>query len=211
MSKRDYYEVLDIPKDASTDEIKKAFRKKAMEYHPDRNPDNPEAKSKFEEAKEAQEVLIDANKRATYDKFGHVGPQAQRPSWEDFFNRFGNSPTSRRGNDLKINIKLTLEEIYTGTKKNFNINRHQTCITCGGHGGTNPKQCEKCHGTGTVAQTIDLGFAHTVAPATCPKCSGIGEIVESFCISCNGKGVVSVQDSFDVTIPEELQGKFYIS
>jgi len=206
MSKRDYYEILGVPRDATTDQIKKAFKKKAMEFHPDRNPGDNTAREKFEEAKEAEEVLCDVDKRLQYDKFGHAGPKAQT-IWEDLFNahfntHFNNTPISRKGNDLKVNVKLTLEEIYTGVKKKFNINRREKCTSCGGHGGSNPKMCGTCGGSGTVVQTIDLGFAHTMAPGTCPKCNGYGEIIENPCGTCNGNGFVMVSDSFDVTIPE---------
>ena len=103
-----------------------------------------------------------------------------------------------------MNVKLTLEEIYTGVRKKFNINRREKCTPCNGHGGSNPKLCVTCRGTGTVMQKIDLGFAHTMAPVTCSSCGGHGEIVETPCVSCNGHGFTMIQDSFDVTIPEGM-------
>lgn len=204
MSKRDYYEILGVPKDATTDQIKKAYRKVAMQFHPDRNPGDKTAEDKFKEAAEAYEILGNVDKRLEYDKFGHGGPQA-RPIWEDLFNaHFTQNPTTRKGGDLKVNVKLTLEEIYTGVRKKFNINRREKCTPCNGHGGSNPKLCVTCRGTGTVMQKIDLGFAHTMAPVTCSSCGGHGEIVETPCVSCNGHGFTMIQDSFDVTIPEGM-------
>ena len=204
MSKRDYYEILEVPKTSSQDEIKKSYRKIAMQYHPDRNPGDKAAEDKFKEAAEAYEVLSDVEKRAEYDKYGHNGSGTSH-LWDDIFNtHFNTAQTIRKGNDLRINVKLTLEEIYTGVKKKFNINRREKCTPCGGHGGSNPKPCMKCGGSGTVMQTIDLGFAHTMSPGTCPKCKGYGDLVDDPCGTCNGNGFVMTTDSFDVTIPEGM-------
>jgi molecular chaperone DnaJ len=211
MSKRDYYEVLDVSRNASEAEIKKAFKRLAMKYHPDRNPDNKEAEDKFKEAKEAYDVLTDAQKRAAYDQFGHAGvdPSAAAggagagfggASFSDIFGDVfgdifggagGRTGGQRvyRGADLRYNLELTLEEAVSGTSVNIRVPTHVECEECGGSGakkGTSPVTCSTCGGHGQVR--MQQGFFSL--QQTCPRCHGSGNIIETPCGKCHGHGRV---------------------
>ncbi|HPE04398.1 MAG TPA: molecular chaperone DnaJ [Thauera sp.] len=219
MSKRDYYEVLGVNRDAGDDEIKKAYRKLAMKYHPDRNPDNKEAEEKFKEAKEAYEMLSDPQKKAAYDRYGHAGvdpsmgagPGAQ--GFDGFADAFGDifgdlfggggrggRSNVYRGADLRYNLEITLEEAARGAEKTIRIPTVEECGTCHGSGakpGTHPKPCPTCQGHGQVR--VQQGFFSI--QQTCPKCHGSGKIIPDPCRDCGGAGRTKKQKTLEVKIP----------
>jgi molecular chaperone DnaJ len=215
MAKRDYYEVLNVSKTATEEEIKKAYRKLAMQYHPDRNPGDKTAEEKFKEATEAYEVLMDPDKRDRYDQMGHDAfDQTKNPGFGgfggfsggdysdifgDIFNMFGGgggfSSSARRnapqkGADIRVNINITFEEAAFGCEKKIKLNRREKCQTCGGTGSKDgkTKKCDKCGGTGQIRVTQNslLGMIQSVQ--TCDKCGGRGVITENPCPDCNGTG-----------------------
>ena len=225
MDKRDYYEVLGVQKNASAEEIKRAFRQQAKKYHPDLHPDDKESEVKFKEVNEAYEVLSDDKKRAQYDQFGHAAfDQTQGGGGysysggfggfdvEDIFSSFfggGARASARRngperGNDLRYDITISFEEAAFGITKQFTIQRNENCPACGGSGakaGTSRKPCPNCNGTGqvrTVQNTILGSFAQM---STCPNCRGEGTVVEEPCPDCKGKGRVNKTRSVSVKIP----------
>ncbi len=220
MAKKDYYEVLGVNRDASDDDIKKAYRKLAMKHHPDRNPDNPKAEELFKEAKEAYEILSDAQKRAAYDQYGHAGvdPQAGgaggfgggagfADAFGDIFGDiFGGGGGGRqrsnvyRGADLRYNMEISLEEAARGTETKIRIPVMAECETCHGSGakpGTQPTTCTTCGGHGQVR--MQQGFFSI--QQTCPKCHGSGKMVSSPCGTCHGDGRVKQQKTLSVKIP----------
>lgn len=215
MSKRDYYEVLGVEKNVDEKELKKAYRRIAMKYHPDRNPDNKEAEDKFKEANEAYEVLSDAEKRAAYDRFGHAGMNQQAGGggfhggfdggFSDIFeDLFGGGRSRRRGPapgaDLQYNMVLDLEDAIKGIKKEIEIPNLATCKPCSGSGakpGTKVDSCTTCQGTGQVR--LQQGFF--AVQQTCPQCRGRGKIIAEPCNSCQGQGVVKDKQKVSVTIP----------
>jgi molecular chaperone DnaJ len=207
MSKRDYYDVLGVNKDSGKDEIKKAYRKLAMKYHPDRNPDNEEAEAKFKEASEAAEVLLDEGKKSRYDQLGHAGVDGQAGSgfgdfsdlgdvfgdiFGDFFGGGGRRGRSGRtrgrpGEDMQMTLDISFTEAAFGIEKKISINRFIKCEPCHGSGGRNgsgPKACNMCSGVGEIRR--QQGF-FTVATA-CPKCQGSGSMISDPCASCRGEG-----------------------
>lgn len=201
MAKRDYYEVLGVSKSASADDIKKAYRKIAIKYHPDKNPDDPTAEDKFKEAAEAYEVLSDQDKRGRYDQFGHQGVNGGgygHMNMEDIFSQFGDifggggSPFEsffggaggrgghrvRKGTNLRIKLKLDLEEIANGVEKKIKVKRYVACGTCGGNGsknGTALQNCSGCQGTGQVKKVVNTMLGQMVSTSTCPVCDGEGK------------------------------------
>ena len=227
--KRDYYEVLGLQKGASDNDIKKAFRKMAMKYHPDKNPGDKVAEEKFKEINEAYAVLSDPEKKEKYDRFGHAGVDPNSGfgggaggfggfgGFEDIFDMFGgafggfgggsrgrrnNSP--RKGSDLQKAVTITFEEAAFGTKKEIRLNKYVKCKTCGGSGaapGTSKKSCPKCGGTGEIrtAQRTPLGTFQSVSP--CPDCNGTGEINETPCPDCGGSGKTRDNVTISVNIP----------
>ena len=222
MAKRDFYEVLGVNRDASEDEIKKAYRKLAMKHHPDRNPDSKDAEEKFKEAKEAYEMLSDPQKKAAYDRYGHAGvdpsmgagPGAQgfeggfADAFGDIFgDLFGGAGGGRggrsnvyRGADLRYNLEITLEEAARGAEKTIRIPTVEECGTCHGSGakpGTQPKPCPTCNGHGQVR--VQQGFFSI--QQTCPKCHGSGKIIPDPCRDCSGAGRVKKQKTLEVKIP----------
>ncbi len=219
MSQRDYYEVLGVSKDASAADIKKAFRRLAMKYHPDRNPGDEEAEAKFKEARAAYDVLSDDQKRAAYDRYGHAGVDGSAGGFgggagasnfsdifEDIFGDIfgggggGRGQRAYRGSDLQYNLDLTLEEAVFGTEVKIRIPTTVSCEACDGSGaepGTSPETCPTCNGVGQVR--IQQGFFSV--QQTCPRCEGSGKIVSSPCKSCHGKGRVQEQNTLDVKIP----------
>ena len=221
MSKRDYYEVLGVNRDAGDDEIKKAYRKLAMKFHPDRNPDNKDAEEKFKEAKEAYEMLSDPQKKAAYDRYGHAGvdpsmgagPGAQgfeggfADAFGDIFGDLfgggggrGGRSNVYRGADLRYNLEITLEEAARGAEKTIRIPTVEECGTCHGSGakpGTHPKPCPTCQGHGQVR--VQQGFFSI--QQTCPKCHGSGKIIPDPCRDCGGAGRTKKQKTLEVKIP----------
>jgi molecular chaperone DnaJ len=215
MSQRDYYEVLGVGKTASDAELKKAFRRLAMKYHPDRNADNSEdAEHKFKEAKEAYEVLSDSQKRAAYDQFGHAGVQqgagggsgfggfgdAFSDIFGDIFGGGGGRSRVRKGADLQYNLELSLEEAVAGTTVKIKVPTHKTCTECAGSGarkGTSPETCTTCAGHGQVR--MQQGFFSV--QQTCPTCRGTGQMIQDPCPSCHGAGRVKHYKSLSVDVP----------
>ncbi|MGD8206818.1 MAG: molecular chaperone DnaJ [Thiohalocapsa sp.] len=218
MSQRDYYEVLGVGRNASEQDIKKAFRRLAMKYHPDRNPDNADALAKFKEAKEAHDVLTDPRKRSAYDQFGHAGVSGQggfggpgdfaAGGFSDIFGDvfgdiFGGRAGGRRthrGADLRYDLSLTLEEAVAGKDVKIRIPTTVECHHCGGTGakpGTQPKECPTCHGAGQVR--MQQGFFSI--QQTCPQCRGTGRVVEEHCRHCRGAGRLREEKTLSVKVP----------
>lgn len=226
MAKRDFYEVLGVGKGASKDEVKKAYRKKAKELHPDRNSDNPNAEEQFKEVNEAHNILKDVEKKAAYDRFGHAafdggmgggrpggfGGQAEFSSafsdvFDDLFGDFmgggqrgGGRQRATRGSDLRYNLRVTLEEAFSGTQKSINVPTSVTCDKCSGtgaEGGAEPQTCPTCSGMGKVR--AQQGFF--TVERTCPTCSGIGQIIKNPCKVCAGAGRTEKNRSLSVNIP----------
>jgi len=221
MAKRDYYEILGVNRDASEEEIKKSYRKLAMKHHPDRNPDDKGSEDKFKEAKEAYEMLSDANKRAAYDRFGHAGvdpsmgagPGAGGPGMGGFADAFGDifegifgggggrgRSNVYRGSDLRYNLEISLEQAARGHETKIRIPAIESCETCHGSGakpGTSAKTCPTCNGQGQVR--VQQGFFSI--QQTCPKCHGTGKIIPEPCKTCDGAGRVKKQKTLSVKIP----------
>jgi len=216
MAKRDYYEVLGISRDADESEIKKAYRKLAMKYHPDRNAGDSKAEEKFKEAKEAYEILTDAHKRAAYDQYGHAGVdtsaagaghgQGFGDAFSDIFGDIfgmrggGGRSNVHRGADLRYNLEITLEQAARGSETKIRIPTMTTCDTCNGSGakpGTSPKTCSTCDGHGQVR--MQQGFFSI--QQTCPKCHGSGKMITSPCSSCHGAGRIKQHKTLNVKIP----------
>ena len=218
MAKRDYYEVLGVNRDADEEAIKKAYRRLAMKFHPDRNPDNPKAEEQFKEAKEAYEVLTDGNKRAAYDRYGHSGvdPQAGMAGagagfssfadafgdiFGDIFNQArGGRSSVYRGADLRYNLEVSLEQAARGTETKIRIPTYEDCDTCKGSGakpGTSPRTCPTCDGHGQVR--MQQGFFSI--QQTCPKCRGSGKMISEPCPACHGAARIKKQKTLSVKIP----------
>ena len=234
MAKCDYYEVLGVKKGASADEIKKAYRGKVKELHPDRNKDNPKAEAQFKEVGEAYDVLKDADKKAAYDRFGHAafeggtGPGAGRPGggfgggqgdfssafsdvFDDLFGDFmggrgqgGGGRRAARGADLRYNLRISLEEAFSGLQKSINVPTSVGCTACkgsGAEGGAEPTTCPTCSGMGKVR--AQQGFF--TVERTCPTCSGLGQIIKNPCNTCRGAGRVEKDRSLSVNIPAGVE------
>ena len=217
MSQRDYYEVLGVSRNASDVELKKAFKKLAMKYHPDRNPDDPSANEKFKEAAEAYEILSDSEKKSAYDQFGHAGVQGmgggQGGGFQDFnfgdifgdifgdvFGGRNSSRRSARGQDLQYNIELSLKEAILGVKKTIKIPVDKICVECSGSGakaGSVPVTCSQCNGVGQVR--MQQGFFSV--QQTCSVCSGTGQIIKDKCRTCGGVGAIKDNKTLSVNIP----------
>jgi molecular chaperone DnaJ len=228
MSKRDYYEILQVPKDADDTTIKKSYRKIAMQYHPDKNPDNKAAEEKFKEAAEAYEVLSDPDKRAKYDRFGHAGVQGQQGfhsaesmNMDDIFSQFGDvfgdSPfesffgnrgggqraQGQKGSNLRIKLSLSLEEVESGVKKTIKVKKRKTCTTCRGSGAKDGavKNCQTCGGSGFVRQIRSTFLGQMQTTTQCPTCHGSGSIVVEPCTKCRGEGRTLEEETIDIDIP----------
>lgn len=235
MSQRDYYDVLGIGKDASQDDIKKAYRKKAMKFHPDRNKENPEAEEKFKEASEAYEVLRDEQKRQRYDQFGHQGVNGGargfggNAGFEDIFSRFseifgadfGGGGRSRRrrspgqpGSDLKIRVELSLRDVAFGTEKKLKVKKQVACDECNGTGAETEddfQTCGTCNGMGEVRQVQKTMLGQMVNVQTCPNCQGDGRIITNKCSKCNGEGRYKGEETVSVRIPSGVSNGNYIT
>ncbi len=224
-TKRDYYDVLQLPRDVSEEEIRKAFRKKAFEYHPDRNK-SPDAETKFKEVNEAYEVLRDRDKRARYDRFGHAGAAGGAgvgfdgsegfPGFGDIFDAFfggtraggfggaTRAKTVERGADLAATLTIEFEEAAFGAGKSFEITRTDSCTRCKGNRsepGTEAERCSTCHGTGEVRRTQKSIFGQFVNVAVCGRCDGAGSVVTTPCIQCRGSGRERKKKIIEVKIP----------
>lgn len=239
MAKRDYYEVLGVSKSATADEIKKAYRKMAIKYHPDKNPGDKEAEEKFKEAAEAYDVLSDTNKRQRYDQFGHAaldgaggggGFYSGGMSMDDILNNLGDifgdvfggfggsrSRSARRqnrGSDLRVKVTLTLDDIAHGCEKKLKIKKQVACKHCNGTGakdGTSTKNCDRCGGSGIVTQVVNSMFGRMQSQSTCPKCQGEGKIIEQKCPHCNGEGTVAEEETIEVKIPAGVEKGMQLS
>jgi len=232
--KRDYYEVLGVNKNSSPDEIKKAYRKLALQYHPDRNPGDKTAEEKFKEAAEAYDVLSNPDKKARYDQFGMAGMSGAGQgfggfggfSMDDIFSRFGDifsggfgggspfdsffgggSSSGRRtphGSNLRIRVKLTLEEMVKGTTKTIKLNKDVVCPRCGGKGAESQadiKTCDTCHGTGRVTKVVNSFLGRMQTVDTCPKCGGSGKVNSRPCATCHGTGLTKSAEEITFKIP----------
>ncbi len=225
--KRDYYEVLEVSKTATQEEIKKAYRKKAIQYHPDKNPGNHEAEEKFKEAAEAYEILSDQNKRARYDQFGHAGVGGVAGggfgggmSMEDIFSQFGDifgghfgfggfggggrGRRVNRGTDLRVKVKLNLKEILNGVEKKIKVKKYVTCEHCQGNGsenGTSLTTCDTCKGSGSVTKVVNTLLGQMQSTTTCPACSGEGKTINTKCNHCGGEGVRLEEEIIPIKIP----------
>lgn len=231
--KRDYYEILGVSRSASVSEIKTAYRKLAIMYHPDKNPDNPETEELFKEATEAYEVLSDADKRARYDRFGHQGMRAGQDfhgfgNINDIFSAFGSSifgdifGQSRSsgpsfglqpGSDLKLRLPLTLEEIATGVEKTISIRRMVRCDTCNGLGASSRgdiHECKMCNGTGEVRQVSRSVFGQFINVAACSNCSGSGRTIAKPCKTCRGDGRIQGESREVLDVPAGVSDGNYI-
>lgn len=233
MAKRDYYEVLGVDKNASEEEIKKAYRKIAIKYHPDRNPGDKEAEEKFKEAAEAYDVLHDAQKRQQYDQFGFNGPAGaggfggfggEGFSMDDIFSMFGDvfggrggfggfsgfggggyrQPAQHRGSDLRLKVRLSLQEVATGVTKKFKVKKDITCPHCHGTGaesGSGSETCPTCHGSGVEIRTQQSIFGMMQTQTVCHTCGGEGKVIKNKCHECGGTGVVKGEEVVEISIP----------
>ena len=228
--KRDYYEVLGVERNADADTIKKAYRKAAIKYHPDKNPGDKEAEEKFKEAAEAYDVLSNEDKRARYDRFGHAGMSGAAGggagfggfgggfSMEDIFEQFGDifggafgggrshshSQRVRRGSDIRVTVKLTLQEVAEGVTKKLKINKTVACDKCGGTGAKDSssyESCSTCHGSGYVVTVQNSFFGRMQTQSVCPTCQGTGRVIKEHCDKCHGEGVEKGSEVIEVKIP----------
>lgn len=230
--KRDYYDVLGVQRSASAEEIKKAYRKMAIKYHPDKNPGDKEAEDKFKEAAEAYEILSNAEKKQRYDRFGHAanagsasggGGYSGNMNMEDIFSHFGDifgdggaghgffgqqrsqrGRTVTRGSNLRIKVKLTLEEIVHGVEKKIKVAKKIVCVQCDGSGAkdkSSTQTCHTCHGTGAVRKVTNTVLGQMQTTSTCHTCSGTGTEITAKCTSCHGEGLVRGEETITINIP----------
>ncbi len=233
-TKRDYYEVLGVDKNVSPEDLKKAYRKLALKYHPDRNPGDKDAEEKFKEAAEAYDVLSNPDKKARYDQFGHAGLDGQAGfggqgmSMDDIFSSFGSifgdifgggggfggfggfGSSTRgggrnvpHGTNLRIKVRLSLEEIDQGVEKKIKVNKYVPCKSCGGSGARNNamETCSHCHGTGVITEMRRSIFGQMQTQTACPYCGGRGQIIKDKCHDCHGDGIVKAEDIITIKIP----------
>ncbi len=227
--KRDYYEVLGVEKNANADEIKKAYRKAAIKYHPDKNPGDKEAEEKFKEAAEAYDVLSNPDKRARYDRYGHAGMSGAAggggfegfggfSSMEDIFSQFGDifgghfgggfsgqrGQRVNQGTDIRVKVKLTLQEIAAGTTKKLKITKMLACDKCGGTGAKDANAyatCSTCHGSGYITQVQNSFFGRVQTQSVCPTCGGSGRTITTPCDKCHGEGTLRGEEVVEIKIP----------
>jgi molecular chaperone DnaJ len=228
MEKRDYYEVLGVSKNATRDEIKKAYRKQALKYHPDKNPGDKKAEENFKEAAEAYEVLSNDEKKSRYDRFGHAGMSGNGGGFggsgmtvEDIFSSFGDifgdafggfggfssgrkSRRVNKGTNLRVKVKLNLNEISAGTEKKIKVNKYVACTACGGTGAADSgslSNCQTCHGTGHVTRITNTMLGQMQTTSVCPACGGDGKTITKKCPSCYGEGIVQKEEIIKINIP----------
>jgi len=242
MAKRDFYEILDVPRNASEADIKKAYRKMALKYHPDKNPDDPKAEANFKEAAEAYEVLSNKDKRQRYDRYGHdgikgMGSNGMHMSMDDIFSNFGDifgdafggafgdafnfggrGRTQRRrvnrGSNLRVKVKLTLEEIANGVEKKIKVNKYVHCDTCSGsgaRGGSSYSTCSTCHGSGQETRISNTFLGQMQTTSTCSACGGEGQTIASKCPSCAGNGIVKGEEVISIKIPAGVSDGMQLS
>jgi molecular chaperone DnaJ len=239
-NKRDFYEVLGVTKGASEQEIKKAYKKMALKYHPDRNPDNKEAEEKFKEAAEAYSVLSDSQKKQRYDQYGHAGLggsqggfSGQGMGMDDIFSMFGDifgggggfggfsgfgggsrGRQTPKGSNLRLRVKLTLNEIAKGVEKKIKIKKQVVCNTCNGSGAKDANsvsRCGQCGGTGQTVRTVNTMLGSMQTTTTCPSCNGAGETITQKCPSCNGEGVQFQEVEETINIPAGVEEGMQLS
>lgn len=231
MSKRDYYEILEVGRNASADEIKKAYRKMAIKYHPDKNPGDKASEEKFKEAAEAYEILSNADKKARYDQYGHAGVGGSSGfggggggfggmNMDDIFSQFGDvfgghfgggfgggggrGRRVNRGSNLRVKVKLTLEEVANGVEKKIKVNKFVACKPCNGSGAQNgsaKSTCSTCRGTGQITRMTQTILGAMQTSSTCPTCGGEGQIITEKCKSCHGEGIVREEEVITINIP----------
>jgi molecular chaperone DnaJ len=231
MAKRDYYEVLDVSKGASAEEIKKAYRKMALQFHPDKNPDNKEAENKFKEAAEAYDVLSNPQKKAKYDQYGHSafsnggggsgGFSGGGMTVEDIFEHFGDifggfgsfggfgggrqsQQRQNKGSNLRVKVKLTLDEVAKGVEKKIKVKKYVSCSDCSGTGaknGSSYNTCTTCNGNGQVTRVTNTFLGAMQTTSACPTCNGEGRIISNKCTSCYGEGIISTEETISFSIP----------
>lgn len=244
MAKRDYYEVLGVGKDVSPDELKKAYRKLALKYHPDRNPGDKEAEEKFKEAAEAYDVLSNPDKKARYDQFGHAGVDGQGGfggggagmNMNDIFSMFGDIFGGRggfsgfggfggggggrqservfRGADLRVKVKLNLQEIATGAEKKLKVKKYVMCPDCQGSGaekGSATETCPECNGSGYVLKTRQSMFGMMQTQSACPRCGGEGKIIKNKCHRCSGEGIIYGEEIITAKIPAGATSEYQLT
>ncbi len=241
MSKRDYYEVLGVEKGADADAIKKAYRKRAIQFHPDKNPGDATAEDKFKEAAEAYEVLSDDNKKSRYDQFGHAGMSGAAGgrggfsgggmNMEDIFSQFGDifggggfgggfggqrqgGRRVNRGSNLRVRVKLDLKEIAHGAEKKIKVNKYINCSSCqgsGAEGGGSFSTCSTCNGSGHVTRVQQTFLGHMQTQSVCPNCGGEGKIITNKCKSCHGNGIVKGEEVISINIPAGVEDGMQLS
>ena len=235
----DYYKILGVDRNSSPEEMKRAYRKIAMKYHPDKNPGDKVAEEKFKEAAQAYSVLSDSAKRAKYDQFGEDGLRGSSGfggagmdmndifshfsdifsnnsgfgNFSDIFGRRSGGRSSRNniGSNLRIRMNLTLEEINSGINKKINIKHMVTCDSCNGKGGTNIRTCPRCHGTGEVKERVNSLFGQMINVRTCDVCQGEGSIINDKCRKCNGEGRIMKKEQIEINVPAGVASGHYIT
>lgn len=242
MAKRDYYEVLGVAKNADESTIKKAYRKVAMQYHPDKNPGDKAAEEKFKEAAEAYGVLNDPDKKARYDRYGHAGVDPNMGggfngggmNMEDIFSNFGDifgddnpfdtffgggrgggqRQQGQRGSNLRIKVKMTLEEIAKGVTKKIKVRKQVNCTTCKGSGAKDAQSsstCSTCRGSGYVRQIKNTFLGQMQTTTTCPTCNGSGQVITAYCSTCKGDGRTWAEETIDIEIPAGVEDNMQLS
>lgn len=229
MGKRDYYEVLGVSKEATKEQIKKAYRKQALKFHPDKNPGDKKSEENFKEAAEAYEVLSNEEKKARYDRYGHAGLGGgasngfggQNMTMDDIFSSFGDifgdafggfgafgggrrSRRVNKGSNLRVKVKLNLQEIAAGAEKKIKVNKYDTCDTCGGTGAADSSSlsnCSTCHGSGHVTRLTNTMLGQMQTSSVCPSCGGEGKTITKKCTTCYGEGIVQKEEIIKINIP----------